>query len=94
MRIIRWTNSGYENGRIASRIGFPIRIGDIMKFVDPVRWQESAKAGRNAGLAPWALRWSRLDFYQLAVHLHRQGLPIVGPLSRAAKYGPILCRLC
>ena len=29
MRIIRWTNSGYENGRIASRIGFPFRIGDM-----------------------------------------------------------------
>ena len=44
MRITRWTNSGYENGRIAARIGFPFKVPDLVRIVDPIDWQEAAKA--------------------------------------------------
>ena len=82
MRITRWTESGYENGRIAARIGFPFKVPDLVRIVDPIGWQEAAKAGRGDGLAPWAYRWSRSDFYQLALYLHQRSLESIPPLDR------------
>ena len=33
MRITRWTESGYENGRIAARIGFPFKVPDLVRIL-------------------------------------------------------------
>lgn len=81
MRVIRWTSSGYENGRIAGYRDRQ-RIGDLVEIVDPAGWQETARASRNQSLAPWARHWTRGDFLDLALLLHRQSLTGLPPLDR------------